>query len=119
MKKKGLTLEEHKVVGRELKQFYISIQDIACILEARYGKRSNSARKANEIFKVLNCLRSHLDDLVCEENYPLTHPIEHDRRLEILECYYPATGVYRCYDREGIEKWFAEKGVQYESAGYS
>lgn len=110
MKKTGLTLEEHKVVGRELKQFYISIQDIACILEARYGKRSKAARKANETFKVLNKFRFILDDLVYEENYP----IEHDKEKEILSCYCPKGEVCRYWNKEGIEKWFAEKGVQYE-----
>ncbi len=81
MKKPGFTIEEHREVGRDLRQMLQALVQIEVRLCACYGKTKPVSHRTTDAVRAIDALCSKLDDAVCRE-----HPLDDS----VLSCYYGA-----------------------------
>ncbi|MBO1350192.1 MAG: hypothetical protein EBE86_023735 [Hormoscilla sp. GUM202] len=78
---KKMSLSQHKTYGFFLKLFTDGVLDLRVSLSKTYGKTSRAAKLADNVWRNVSKLKSHLDDLVCQEN-------PHADNCEVLNIYY-------------------------------
>lgn len=80
-RKKGLSLEEHQLLGFKLKLLREELADIYFQLQDAYGKSSNTCKQLDSARAKVDAVRCELDNLVCAENPSVNDQI-------VINCYY-------------------------------
>ena len=70
--KKRLTLEEHQVAGKELKEVGQKLRKVTTEIFRSYPKQSKVVNRAHAVISALDKLLCQLDDEVFEENPSLS-----------------------------------------------
>ena len=68
-KKHMMTLDEHRKMGKELQDVRNMLVEIGVELDQRYGKSKGLGSKVARITKLMDEVRSELDDILFDE-YP-------------------------------------------------
>ena len=62
MKKKKLTIEEHKEIGKHLKEIREYLINLSCTVPNTYGKTSSAGKLACKLFENVDALRSVMEN---------------------------------------------------------
>ncbi len=99
--KRGLTLEQHKVLGRALKTHYCEMLKASCVISNTYGHTSKASRLAAKALAAIQDLRYELDNTVAQEN-----PQASDR--EVVGAYYGWSGTEETVENSALQQLYED-----------